>query len=276
MLRNGANGDWVGTFQGHKGAVWQCILNKPALLAATASADFSARIWDAVSGDVKHTFPDAHIVRSVHFSQDSNRLLTAGHDKSSQLKIYDLENTSSDPQHLQTQDAVRFASYHQNDNLLLSTYADKPNISVWDIRTGQLVRTLDTHTYVTSLEVVNSDLFITADGASVKFWDANSFEVIKRFDTQYKVESASYSPNKRKFATGGEDMWVHLHDFESGEEIDTNKGHHGPIHCVRFAPDGESYASGSEDGTIRIWESDFSTKHAVNQASATNGIAHPL
>ncbi len=61
-----------------QGAVWQCVLNEPALLAATASADFSARIWDAVSGDVKHTFPDDHIVRSVHFSQDSKHLLTAG------------------------------------------------------------------------------------------------------------------------------------------------------------------------------------------------------
>lgn len=37
-------------------------------------------------------------------------------------------------------------------------------------------------------------------------------------------------------------------------------GHHGPVHTIRFAPGGESYASGSEDGTIRIWETDFATK----------------
>lgn len=46
-------------------------------------------------------------------------------------------------------------------------------------------------------------------------------------------------------------------------------GHHGPVHTIRFAPGGESYASGSEDGTIRIWETDFALKDNSEASTST-------
>lgn len=56
MLREWT-GDWVGTFLGHKGAVWSTKLSPDASKAASASADFTASVLHSQSFCGSLTFP---------------------------------------------------------------------------------------------------------------------------------------------------------------------------------------------------------------------------
>ena len=58
--------------------MWSNKLNDTGLRAVTGSADFSARVWDALTGLELHQFPHKHIVRTVDFAHRSNRIVTGG------------------------------------------------------------------------------------------------------------------------------------------------------------------------------------------------------
>eukprot|EP01026_Neomeris_dumetosa_P066844 TRINITY_DN6490_c0_g1_i2.p1 TRINITY_DN6490_c0_g1~~TRINITY_DN6490_c0_g1_i2.p1 ORF type:complete len:372 (+),score=33.20 TRINITY_DN6490_c0_g1_i2:130-1116(+) len=251
MLRNGETGDWIGTFQGHKGAVWSCVLNLPAILAATGSADFSARVWDALSGEEKHAFQHTHIVRSVEFAEHRDLLLTGSMDK--KLHIYDIEQTNSEPTKLPAQaDGIRWARWCHDDSVVACCFLKNPGVAIMDVRQQRMVHALQTSKAVTSMEVAGFQA-VTTDGQQIRLWDLRNFRKYREYNLSYDVEGASISPSGSLMVAGGADMRVYLYDVRSGNQLDCSKGHHGPVHSVRFCPDGTSYASGSEDGTIRVW-----------------------
>lgn len=71
----------IGTFEGHKGAVWSVCLDGGGKLAATGSADFTAKLWDTTEGIERLSLGHKHIVRAVDLSPDGNFLMTGSADK---------------------------------------------------------------------------------------------------------------------------------------------------------------------------------------------------
>lgn len=99
-----------------------------------------------------------------------------------------------------------------------------------------------------------------------KLLDVETMEVLKTYETDRPVNSASISPVCEHVVLGGgqEAMSVtttagRVGKFEARffhqiyeEEFGRVKGHFGPINSISFAPDGKSYASGAEDGYVRL------------------------
>lgn len=267
MLRDGTTGDWIGTLLGHKGAVWSARLNDDATRAVTASADYTCKLWDAITGEEKLAFDHKHIVKRAIFNKGDDKVFTGGYEK--KLRIFDLNQPDSDPQLVNDFTAEISHLCKVPDSNLVLVGGGQQNIRVIDQRTLKTVKTMDTSASVVGLSVSHDEEVITAvSGREVMFYDSSSFELVKKHTLEREPNCVSYHPGAGRFVTGSDsELWVRLYDFESGKELACNKGHHGPVRCISFNPEGESYASGSEDGTIRIWEYAKNEKAAAEAAN---------
>lgn len=263
MLRQGATGDWIGTFEGHKGAVWGVDLNGDASQAASGSADFSAIVWDAYKGSQSLNLKHKHIVKSVKFSHDQKNLSTASNDK--KIRIWDLKKEENPISVLEGHTSgIKQVLYTRDDSLLISAGDDK-TLRIWDAANASEIQKITLDESPGGLELSQDGSVLTvAHGKNITFYDVdNSFKVVKSIAVPSVIYSASLHPKKKIVVCGGEDFLLYKYDYETEEELENFKGHFGPVHCVRFSPDGELYASGSEDGTLRLWQTEVGKTYGL-------------
>lgn len=262
MLRQGETGDWIGTFEGHKGAIFGVSLNSEATRAATAAADFQAILWDALDGNQLHSFMHKHVVKTVDFSSDNKQLVTGSNEKL--LRIFDLNNYNSDPKIMSGHTGLIKQAIFLPNNRIIASIAEDRCIRFWESNSGQLIKKVDLNDHATSLEEsADGEMITISYGKNVSFWNANTLEKVKEFTLPTIVHSASLHPDKKSFVCGGQDFKIYKLDYESGRELESFKGHFGALWCVRFSPDGELYASGSEDGTLRLWQTFVGDKYGL-------------
>jgi translation initiation factor 3 subunit I len=272
-----SNGERIGTYRGHNGAVWAIDVNQDSTRVVTGSADNSAKFWKAENGECIFTWPHKSPVRCVCFSSDGRFVFAATAmlmGQSSEIYQYRVDKESSEEATVPVRTFVGHSATvtrvvcHPSGTTLISTGEDG-TVRKWDIETGQNTETVTAHQKsVNDLQLSKSggQLITASSDFSAKILDFRSLKVLKTFLTDRPVNSAAISPILPHVLLGGgqEASQVTTTGDRAGrfearlfhliyeEEIGIIRGHFGPINTVAFSPNGRQFASGAEEGFIRL------------------------
>lgn len=131
-------------------------------------------------------------------------------------------------------------------------------IKLWDVQTGQPLRTLTGHLDVVYCLAISPDGKVLISGSadkSIRLWDLQTGQrlgtIALHTDT---ILSLVLSPDGRTLASGSLHDPIKLWDLETNRELASLSGQAGRIEALAFSQDGLWLASGSSDGTIALWD----------------------
>jgi translation initiation factor 3 subunit I len=279
------NGERIGTFSGHKGTIWDLDIDRFSTRLLTASADASVNLWNCETGEILHTFKHHGPVRGVAWAEGGNMFASINDpfvDHNAQISVYDAPLGAEPGSYLdipkleidlpkqadgRVVKPTNIAWLSLNEALFVTF--DNGAIRLYDPVTGEEMEEFFPHEKKINKVSFNRDktLFITSSADfTAKLFDVVDLHHLKTYKTDRPVNDAVISETKDHILLGGgqEAMSVTTTSGKVGkfetrffhlvyeEEFGTVKGHFGPINALAINPNGLSYASGAEDGYVRL------------------------
>ena len=223
------------------------------------------RLWIMPTGDELTSLP--HKALTVTFSPDNKRLAVSTRQDGIQIsdintgkKILSLDVENSYSRKLVfSPDGKLLAT---NDGKLLTMNGDKISTQVWDINTQQKISPPDIKNASALAFSPDSTLLALKHSAGIDVWRVAHTVMQKQKTIQYKdsrkpTKILLFSPDG-KFLLGSRTTWLEylitIWDVETGNDLETLSGHTKWIDTLVFSHDGKILASGSDDGTILLWD----------------------
>ena len=227
-----------------------------ATLLATGSKDWTVRLWDVETERNIATLKEHTAgITSVAFSSDGSTLATGSWDRT--VRLWDVEterNIATLKEHTDAVSSVAFSS----DGSTLATGSWDRTVKLWDVETERNIATLKEHTAGITSVAFSSDGSTLAAGLwdrTMKLWDVATRQNIATLKGHTgPVNSVAFSSDGSTLATTG--LWdrtVKLWNIATLVNFVT-LGHGNPVRSVAFSSDDTTLASGTEAGTVELWD----------------------
>ena len=252
-LWNLCRGDQLMTFKGHTWIVTCVAFSPDGNRIATGSQDGTVRIWSAVTGEnIALLKVSEHAAWSVAFAPDGQALMTADTDG------VQLWNTGS--WRIITNFPGSIAALSKQGTLLATAdsspfiYEPAGAVSLWNWRTGQLLRRFDQPGRAVALSSDGSRLAIAGENSGVNLYDSNSGKRLRTFATEHSAWSLNFSPDASRLISAGWSSEVSVWNLNEDSPRRILSGHRLNVWSAMFSPDGATIATTGSDQTVRLWD----------------------
>jgi len=195
----------------------------------------------------------------MHWSEDKIHLVSASQD--GKLVVWDARTTNKIHAIPLRSSWVMTCAYSPSGGFVACGGLD--NIcSVYNLKSREVPirvsRELNSHTgYLSCCRFLSDRQIVTSSGdMTCILWDIEAGSRITEYnDHNGDVMSISLSPtDKNAFISGGCDATSKLWDMRTAKCVQTFTGHEGDINSVSFFPNGQSFATGSDDTSCRLYD----------------------